>query len=647
MSLEQIVDKMVRGDVVRHTVTFPEGTSLEDMARIAAIKGIPAEAFLAAARNPAPVQDLDPDGEGPRGVPLPGHLRHPARRRPGGPARRAHGPALPRGDRAGAAGGGAERPHLAPDRDAGLDRRDGDGAPGRAAPRGRGVPEPPAEADAAADGPHRHLRPAQGGDLRRQHPQATTWTSTRRTTPTATRACRRGRSRRPDARRSWPSLHPAPTQGPVLREPQRRQPRVQRDAGRARALGHALPAAPPRGAAGARCRLAGAAVPRPRRGALPAAPRRGQSGRAYGRPVADRTRPLWHRPRRRRRRSRRRSSRWLLLLALVANGRPIGAGDTRPPSAWRPASSRKATSTSTSTPRSRSRSRARSGATGSRSTRSLSAVLAAPVFAAARALFALDETGLALAGKWAASLFSGLPRPRCCTWPWPAAVPHREALWTAVVFALGTTRMVHQPGAVAAPGRRARPLCGAFSAWCARRKTTAWAGRAGLPLALAVAARHADVALVAVLALGDRRPLAAAQSRTSWPGRRPRPVLCWPISGPTSGRRSRHGFSGRLERFTEPWGEGHLGLLVSPGKGLLRLHARRAGGGARAWCARSGYGERAAGRHLRPRPPWRTGSHGPLDGMARRRIWGPRLMTDALPLLFLFLPDGLRPRCRG
>jgi UPF0755 protein len=63
MTLDQIVDKIVRGDVVRHTVTFPEGTSLEDMARLATIKGIPAEAFLAAARNPAPVQDLDPDAK--------------------------------------------------------------------------------------------------------------------------------------------------------------------------------------------------------------------------------------------------------------------------------------------------------------------------------------------------------------------------------------------------------------------------------------------------------------------------------------------------------------------------------------------------------------------------------------------------------
>src|SRR4029078_5936199 len=63
MSLEQIVDKLVRGDVVRHVVTFPEGTNLEDMARLAAAKGIPVEAFLAAARHPEPIKDLDPEAK--------------------------------------------------------------------------------------------------------------------------------------------------------------------------------------------------------------------------------------------------------------------------------------------------------------------------------------------------------------------------------------------------------------------------------------------------------------------------------------------------------------------------------------------------------------------------------------------------------
>ena len=32
MSLDQIVDKLVRGDVVRRAVTFPEGQDIEEMA---------------------------------------------------------------------------------------------------------------------------------------------------------------------------------------------------------------------------------------------------------------------------------------------------------------------------------------------------------------------------------------------------------------------------------------------------------------------------------------------------------------------------------------------------------------------------------------------------------------------------------------
>jgi UPF0755 protein len=61
LSLEQIVDKLARGDVVRHVVTFPEGSNLEEMARIAAGQGVPPAAFLAAARDPAAIRELDPD----------------------------------------------------------------------------------------------------------------------------------------------------------------------------------------------------------------------------------------------------------------------------------------------------------------------------------------------------------------------------------------------------------------------------------------------------------------------------------------------------------------------------------------------------------------------------------------------------------
>jgi peptidoglycan lytic transglycosylase G len=61
MSLEQVVDKLVRGDVVRRAVTIPEGSDLEDMARLVAARGISAEEFLKAARDPALIRDLDPE----------------------------------------------------------------------------------------------------------------------------------------------------------------------------------------------------------------------------------------------------------------------------------------------------------------------------------------------------------------------------------------------------------------------------------------------------------------------------------------------------------------------------------------------------------------------------------------------------------
>jgi peptidoglycan lytic transglycosylase G len=60
MSLDDIVTKLVKGDVVRRTITFPEGSDIEAMARLAAALGIPMEDFLKAARNPAPIRDLDP-----------------------------------------------------------------------------------------------------------------------------------------------------------------------------------------------------------------------------------------------------------------------------------------------------------------------------------------------------------------------------------------------------------------------------------------------------------------------------------------------------------------------------------------------------------------------------------------------------------
>lgn len=165
-----------------------------------------------------------------------------------------------------------------------------------------------------------------------------------------------------------------------------------------------------------------------------------------------------------------------------------------------------------------------------------------------------------------------------------------------------------------------------------------WAGRAGLPLALAVAARHADVALVAVLVIGIA---------VRWPRRLPA-LLAWavPVAALLMayqwwyfGSPLRHGFSGSGARFSEPWGHGHLGLLVSPAKGLLvftpvvivavagLVSAYRRG---ERWPAATLGAAAAAHWILMGRwSEWHGGES-----------WGPRLMTDALPLLFVFLPDG-------
>jgi UPF0755 protein len=63
MSLDQIVDKLVRGDVVRHAITFPEGLDIEEMAQIAAAQGIDAAAFKTAADDVSLVRDLDPEAK--------------------------------------------------------------------------------------------------------------------------------------------------------------------------------------------------------------------------------------------------------------------------------------------------------------------------------------------------------------------------------------------------------------------------------------------------------------------------------------------------------------------------------------------------------------------------------------------------------
>ena len=46
LSLEQILDKLVRGEVVRRAVTVPEGRTMREIAEIVAAQGLDREAFL-------------------------------------------------------------------------------------------------------------------------------------------------------------------------------------------------------------------------------------------------------------------------------------------------------------------------------------------------------------------------------------------------------------------------------------------------------------------------------------------------------------------------------------------------------------------------------------------------------------------------
>jgi hypothetical protein len=101
----------------------------------------------------------------------------------------------------------------------------------------------------------------------------------------------------------------------------------------------------------------------------------------------------------------------------------------------------------------------------------------------------------------------------------------------------------------------------------------------------------------------------------------------------------RHGFSGSLGRFSEPWGVGHAGLLLSPAKGLLIFTplvivavaglVRVARRGERWFALSLGAAVLAHWLLLGRWSEWHGGES-----------WGPRMMTDVLPLLFVFLPEG-------
>ena len=266
----------------------------------------------------------------------------------------------------------------------------------------------------------------------------------------------------------------------------------------------------------------------------------------------------------------------------------------------------------------------------------LSAVAAAPVFGLSRLVFDLDETGLALAGKVAASLFSALAGGilfLLVSRRWTES----EALVTAFVFVFGTSvwstsqALWQHPLAVLS-------LSVALLWMQSAEADPRWAGRVGLPLGLALAARHADVALVAALGAGVA---------LRWPRRLPS-LLLHGLPGVAFllayqwhyfGSPLRHGFSGSLGRFSETWGIGHYGLLLSPAKGLLVFTpvviiaavglvaaARR---GEAPFALTLGAAVLAHWLLVGRWSEWHGGES-----------FGPRMMTDVLPLLLVFLPEG-------
>ena len=89
--------------------------------------------------------------------------------------------------------------------DPGLDRREGDGGPGRARQGGRGLHQPPAPAHEARERSDDDLRhhPGQGAAQPRADARRSA-VELRRTTPTSSPACRPVRSAIRAARRSWP-----------------------------------------------------------------------------------------------------------------------------------------------------------------------------------------------------------------------------------------------------------------------------------------------------------------------------------------------------------------------------------------------------------------------------------------------------------
>ncbi len=96
MPIDEVINMMGRGDVVKHAIVVPEGLTAEETFELFSKEGIGGpDAFRDAAREDRARAGADPRGLGPRGLPLSRHVRrdaHHARR----PDRGSHGRELPR-----------------------------------------------------------------------------------------------------------------------------------------------------------------------------------------------------------------------------------------------------------------------------------------------------------------------------------------------------------------------------------------------------------------------------------------------------------------------------------------------------------------------------------------------------------------------
>ena len=258
-----------------------------------------------------------------------------------------------------------------------------------------------------------------------------------------------------------------------------------------------------------------------------------------------------------------------------------------------------------------------------------------------RAALPVDETGAALVGKGLASLFASLGgavlfKALARRWPEDLAVATAGALVLATPVAAASQALWPQPVAVFF-------LSVALLFICRAEYDAVWAGRAGLPLGLAVAVNPIAAALAAVLALAialrwPRRALSLVVLATA-------PVVVGLVARGIGFSSAPPGLLFEGLGFTEPVGPGALALVASPGKGLL-VFAPVVLVAVAGFALAFRYGER-----------WLAGSlflavtaHALFAGCAREwpagDAWGPRVLADAMPLLMLFLPEGL-PRARG